>query len=115
MSRWSNLLQRWTKPATEVDRALQSERFFWWRVLAVLSVAGLVGLLGIAQVRRSSEGIRTAYEVSRADDTLRELIEANRHAEARLTGMKNPNTLRREAVEVHGMHLPGPDQQIEVD
>jgi len=100
---------------SEAKRVERSERFFWTRVLAILLVAGAVATAGIGQVRRSSAGIRTAYELVKANDELRAQIESNRHQEAKLTGLKNPNDLRREAQDHWQMHVPGADEQIEVD
>lgn len=107
---------RWfQRPLTDVERAERSERWFWPRVLVILVLAGVVGTLGVMQVRRSSAGIRTAYELVRTNDALREQIESNRHAEARLTGMKNPNDLRREALDAYQMRAPAADEQVEVE
>ncbi len=105
----------WTRPLTDVERANRSERFFWWRVTAILGVGISIGALGIMQVRRSSVGIRTAYELVKTSEALREQIEANRHLEAKLTGIKNPNDLRKEASETYQMHVPGADEMEEVD
>lgn len=105
----------WTRPLTDVESAERSERFFWWRVTAVLGVCISIGALGVMQVRRSSVGIRTAYELVKTSDTLREQIEENRHLEAKLTSMKNPNDLRKEAADTYQMHVPGADEQQEVD
>jgi len=105
----------WTRPLTDVERADRSERFFWWRVTGILGVCISIGALGVMQVRRSSVGIRTAYELVKTSEALREQIEANRHLEARLTGLKNPNDLRKEATETYQMHVPGADEMAEVD
>ncbi len=110
------LVQWWQhKPLSDAERAERTERFFWWRVVAILGIALTVATLGVLQVRHSSSGIRTAYELVRANDALREQIEANRHAEANLTGLKNPNELRKEANEVYHMRVPGADEQVEVE
>ena len=110
------LSQWWQRrPVSDAERSERSERLFWWRVVAILSGAMAVATLGVLQVRRSSSGIRTAYELVRANDALREQIEANRHAEANLTGLKNPNELRKEANEVYHMRVPGADEQVEVE
>lgn len=100
---------------SEAELAARSERFFVLRLVAILAAAGTVGSVGVMQVRRSSAGIRTAYELVQANDALREEIEANRHLEAQLVGLKNPNDLRREAQDVWEMHVPGADEQVEVD
>ncbi len=107
--------QWFTRPLTDLERAQRSERWFWARVLTILACAVTVGSLGVLQVRRSSAGIRTAYALVKTNDALREQIEANRHAEARLTGMKNPNELRKEALDTYEMHAPTADEQVEVD
>jgi len=104
-----------SRSLSESERAERSERFFWWRILAILSIAITVGSMGVRQVKRSSVGIRTAYKLVRTNDELREQIESNRHAEARLTGLKNPNELRKEALEQHQMRVPSTDEQIDVD
>lgn len=110
------LSQWWQRrPVSDAERSERSERFFWWRVVAILSVAISIATAGVLQVRRSTSGVRTAYELVRANDALREQIEANRHAEANLTGLKNPNELRKEANEVYHMRVPGADEQVEVE
>ena len=115
-SNGQRLNQWWqTRPASDAERSERSERFFWWRVVTILSLAITVATLGVLQVRRSTSGIRTAYELVRANDALREQMEANRHAEANLTGLKNPNELRKEANEVYHMRVPGADEQVEVE
>ena len=112
----SRLVDWWKRqPLSDAERAERTEHFFWWRVLVALGIAAVVGTLGILQVRRSTAGIRTAYELVKANDALREQIEANRHAEATLTGLKNPNELRKEAGEVYRMRVPGADEQVQVD
>ena len=105
----------WRRPVSDAERSQRSERLFWWRVLVILALAIGVGTLGVLQVRRSSAGIRTAYALVKANDALREQIEANRHAEANLTGLKNPNELRKEANEIYHMRVPGGDEQVEVE
>jgi hypothetical protein len=115
-SNGQRLNQWWqSRPVSDAERSERSERFFWWRVVLILGVAITVATLGVLQVRRSSSGIRTAYELVRANDALREQMEANRHAEANLTGLKNPNELRKEANEVYHMRVPGADEQVEVE
>ena len=110
------LAQWWQRrPMSDAERSERSERYFWWRIVAILGVAVLVATLGVLQVRRSSSGIRTAYELVRTNDALREQIEANRHDEASLTGLKNPNELRKEANEVYHMRVPGTEEQVEVE
>lgn len=111
-----HLTQWWQhRPMSDAERSERTERFFWWRVVAILGAALTMATLGVLQVRHSSSGIRTAYELVRANDALREQIEANRHAEANLTGLKNPNELRKEANEVYHMRVPGADEQVEVE
>jgi hypothetical protein len=105
----------WQAPTSQVERAQRSERLFWWQALAIAAAWGVIGMLGVMQVQRQSVGIRTAYELVKATDALREQVEANRHAEAQLTGLKNPNELRREGVEVYGMRVPAADEQVDVD
>lgn len=112
----SRLTDWWKqRPLSDSERAERTESFFWWRLLAILGAAAVVGTLGILQVRRSTSGIRTAYELVKTNDALREQIEANRHAEATLTGLKNPNELRKEGTEVFRMRVPGADEQVQVD
>lgn len=117
MAKIRERLKTWQalRPRSEAEKAERSERHFWLRVLAILAVAIVVGTVGVLQVRRSSAGIRTAYELVKANDALREQIEANRHAEATLTGLKNPNELRKEANETYHMRVPGADEQVEVE
>ena len=110
------LAQWWQRrPISDAERSERSERFFWWRIVTILAAAMAVATLGVLQVRRSSTGIRTAYELVRANDALREQIEANRHDEAVLTGLKNPNELRKVANDVYHMRVPGTDEQVEVE
>lgn len=104
-----------TRPVSEAELAERSERWFWWRAFGLLLVWTVIGTLGVLQVRRQSGGIRTAYELVRATEALREQVEANRHAEAKLTGLKNPSELRREALDVYQMRVPGTDEQVAVD
>ncbi|MSP90256.1 MAG: hypothetical protein EXR79_00385 [Myxococcales bacterium] len=100
---------------SEAELAQRTERWFWWRAFGLLLAWAVIGSLGVMQVRRQSGGIRTAYELVRATEALREQVEANRHAEAKLTGLKNPSELRREALDVYQMRVPGADEQVAVD
>jgi hypothetical protein len=104
----------WQRPTSEVERAERSERWFWAKALAILACGAAVATAGVMQVRRSSTGIRTAYELVKINEATREQMEANRHLEAALTGMKSPEELQRLAQERYGMQQPTANQQVEV-
>ena len=104
----------WQPPASEVERAERSERWFWFKALAILGCGAALATAGVMQVRRSSAGIRTAYELVKVNEATREQIEANRHLEAQLTGMKSPTELQRLAQERYGMQQPNANANVEV-
>lgn len=109
-----NVARWWQPPASEVERAERSERWFWVKTLAILGCGATLATFGVLQVRRSSAGIRTAYELVKINEATREQIEANRHLEAALTGMKSPPELQWLAQEQYGMQQPSASQQVEV-
>ncbi len=89
-----------------VARAEASERFFVWRLAAITAIAVAIGWLGIHKVSARCAGVRTAYELARMHDTLRGQVELNRRYAARLSGMKDVNRLREEAVKSFQMRIP---------
>lgn len=109
-------LKNWLAPApTEVERAQRSEQHFWLRVVAILAFFACIAVLGVLRVKHTSRGVRTAYDLVRTTDELRVQIEENRRLEAKLTGLKNPNELRKEAADRFDMHSPATGDQQEVD
>ncbi len=108
--------QMWLKPApTQTERAHRSEQHFWLRVVVLLVFFGGMTALGILRVKQTSKGVRTAYDLVKTTEELRVQLEENRRLEARLTGLKNPNELRKEAAEHFDMHAPAAGDQEEVD
>jgi len=97
-----------------IARAEASERFFWWRVAAILLISVGIGWLGITQVERRSAGVRTAHRLALVHDQLREQVEVNRRLAAQLTGKKDPVQLATEAKEQLNMKSPEPNQKVEV-
>ncbi len=97
-----------------IAKAEASERFFWWRVVAIVLVAATVTWLGIAQVEHRSAGVRTAHELAQVHDQLREQVEVNRRLGAQLTGKKDPVQLADEAKEKLKMKSPTPGAHVEV-
>ena len=97
-----------------IAKAEASERFFWWRVVAILLCASTVAWLGIAQVEHRSAGLRTAHELALVHDELRERVEVNRRLGAQLTGKKDPVQLAAEAKDKLKMKSPAPGDQVEV-
>ncbi|MBI5609813.1 MAG: hypothetical protein HY902_13155 [Deltaproteobacteria bacterium] len=100
---------------TQTERARRSEQHFWLRVVVLLSFFGGVAALGILRVKQTTKGVRTAYELVKTTEELRVQIEENRRLEARLTGLKNPNDLRKEAAEHFDMRAPAASDQEEID
>lgn len=104
------------RPAlTQTERARRSEEHFWLRVVVLLSFFGGVAALGILRVKQTTKGVRTAYDLVKTTEELRVQLEENRRLEARLTGLKNPNELRKEATEHFDMRAPAADDQEEID
>ncbi len=97
-----------------IARAAASERFFWWRVVALLGLCAVLGWFGIERVKQRSAGIRTAHQLARVHDQLREQVEVNRRLETRLIGKKEPVELAREAKDKLKMRSPRPGEQVEV-
>ncbi|GEM_PF-3297352 len=97
-----------------IARAEATERFFWWRVAAILAVMVTVGSMGVWRVQERSSGVRTAYKLARLHDALREQVELNRRLEARLTHKKEPNRLQQEASVHFGMRTPRPNETWEI-
>ncbi len=100
---------------TQTERARRSEQHFWLRVVVLLTFFGGVAALGILRVKQTTKGVRTAYELVKTTDELRVQIEENRRLEAQLTGLKNPNELRKEAAERFDMRAPAATDQEEID
>ena len=112
----SSRLNRWLRPArSQVERAQASERLFWLRVVALVSIFAGAGAAGIVRVKHTTTGVRVAYELVKTNDELRVQLEENRRVEAILTGLKNPNALRREAGEKFTMHPPTAGDMSEVE
>lgn len=104
------------RPApTQTERARRSEQHFWLRMALLLTFFGGVAALGILRVKQTTKGVRTAYELVKTTEELRVQIEENRRLEARLTGLKNPNELRKEAAEHFDMRAPAATDQEEID
>ena len=97
-----------------IARADASERFFWWRVAALLVVSACVAWLGISHVEHRSAGVRTAHQLALVHDQLREQVEINRRLGAQLTGKKDPVQLAQEAKQKLKMKSPEPGVQVEV-
>ena len=110
------LLSRWLRPArSQVEKAQASERLFWLRVVALVTLFAGVAAAGIVRVKHTTAGVRVSYELVKTSDELRVQLEENRRVEAILTGLKNPNALRREASEKFVMHTPTTGELSEVD
>lgn len=97
-----------------IARAEGTERFFWWRVVAVIAVVAMFASLGVFRVRERSSSVRTAYKLARLHDALREQVELNRRLSAELTGKKEPTRLREEASLRLNMRTPQPDETWEI-
>lgn len=100
--------------SSEIARAEGTERFFWWRVAAILAVSLTIGSLGVVRVRQRSAGVQTAYRLARLHGALREQVEENRRLSALLTGKKEPTRLQSEAVGELHMRTPQHDETWEV-
>lgn len=112
----SGRLTRWLRPArSQVEKAQASERLFWLRVVALVSLFGGVAAAGIVRVKHTTAGVRVSYELVKTSDELRVQLEENRRVEAILTGLKNPNALRREASDKFIMHTPLAGELSEVE
>jgi hypothetical protein len=109
-------LLNWLQPArSEVERAQDSERYFWLKAMVLVGFFGVIVAAGIVRVQHTTGGVRVAYELVKTNDELRIKLEANRRLEAVLTGLKNPNALRREAGDKFEMHAPAAAEVLEVD
>lgn len=112
----SGRLTKWLRPArSQLERAQASERLFWLRVVALLTLFAGAAAAGIVRVKHTTAGVRVSYELVKTSDELRVQLEENRRVEAVLTGLKNPNALRREAGEKFIMHTPTASDMSEVD
>lgn len=112
----SGRLTRWLRPAaSQLEKAQASERLFWLRVVALVSLFGGVAAAGIVRVKHTTAGVRVSYELVKTSDELRVQLEENRRVEAILTGLKNPNALRREASDKFIMHTPSAGELSEVE
>ena len=100
--------------SSDIARAESTERLFWWRVAAILAIACTLGSVGVWRVRERSAGVRTAYELARLHDALREQVEENRRLSAALTGKKDPTRLHAEATGRLHMRTPQPDETWEI-
>ncbi len=109
-------LVNWLKPPrSEVERARDSERYFWLKTMVLVGFFAAIAAAGIVRVQHTTGGVRVAYELVKTNDELRIKIEANRRLEAVLTGLKNPNSLRREAADKFEMHAPAAAEVLEVN
>lgn len=105
----------WLRPRTAVERAVESERHFVFRVVLLLALFASVGAAGVIKVKRTTVGVRTAYDMVKTSDELRTTLDENRRLEAQLTGLKNPNALRREATDQFDMRAPAAGDLQEVE
>ena len=109
-------LTHWLRPPqSEVQRAQRSEDHFVLRLVALLAVFGTVATFGVLKVKRTTVGVRTAYDLVRTSDELRMQLDENRRLEAQLTGMKNPNLLRKEAADHFDMRAPATGDSEDVE
>lgn len=109
-------LLHWLKPArSEVERAQDSERHFWVKAMVLVGFFAAIVSVGVVRVQHTTGGVRVAYELVKTNDELRIKLEANRRLEAVLTGLKNPNALRREAGDKFEMHAPAAAEVLEVE
>lgn len=109
-------LLNWLQPArSEVERAQDSERYFWLKAMVLVGFFAAIVAAGIVRVQHTTGGVRVAYELVKTNDELRIKLESNRRLEAVLTGLKNPNALRREAGDKFEMHAPAAAEVLEVD
>lgn len=111
----SHKLTAWFRPKSAVERAQASENHFVLRVVLLLLFFSLVAAAGILKVKRATVAVRTAYDLVRTNDELRTQLDENRRLEAQLTGMKNPNLLRKQANDEFDMRSPASGDQEEVD
>jgi hypothetical protein len=107
---------RWwrTEAKSDLDRALRSESHFWGKLTLLLALAALFAAIGIRRVSNSSAGLQTAYDLVQVSHQLRDRMERNRALEARITGLKNPNALRREGYDLYNMHAPAPEEAVDL-
>jgi hypothetical protein len=107
---------RWwrTEARSDLDRALRSEAHFWGKLTLLLALASLFAAVGIRRVSNSSTGLQTAYDLVQVSHQLRDRMERNRALEAKITGLKNPNALRREGYDLYNMHAPAPEEAVDL-
>ncbi|HAN31995.1 MAG TPA: hypothetical protein DCQ06_10395 [Myxococcales bacterium] len=60
-------------------RAESSELFFWWRVVALLAVFGIIGSIAIQRVRQRSHGVQAVYELEAVNRRYLEEVERARN------------------------------------
>lgn len=99
---------------TATARALRSERFFWWRLTALLALASAVGVVGVWKVRERSQGIRVAQKLAVVDSQLREAVETNLTLEAQILRELDPVALLKQGVEEFDMAAGDPDEAVVV-
>lgn len=97
-----------------IAKSEATERWFWWRVAAIVGIAVVVASLGVMRVRERSSSVRTAYKLARLHGALREQVELNRRLGADMTGKKDPTRLQEEAAAHLGMRTPQPDETWEI-
>lgn len=97
-----------------IARAESTERFFWWRVAAIVAFFVTVATFGVIRVQERSSSVRTAYKLARLHDALREQVELNHRLAAELTGKKEPTRLQSEAKNELGMRTPSPTESWEI-
>ncbi len=105
----------WLRPRTAIERAQESERHFVFRVALLIALFASIGAAGVIKVKRTTVGVRTAYDMVKTSDELRTQLDENRRLEAQLTGLKNPNALRREATDHFDMRAPASGDLLEVE
>jgi len=111
----SQRILQWFRPRSALERAQRSEDHFVVRLVVIVVVFVLVGAAGVLKVKKATVAVQTAYELVRTSDDLRMQLDENRRLEAQLTGLKNPNVLRREATEQFDMHAPSAGDFEEVE
>ncbi|MSQ82395.1 MAG: hypothetical protein EXR77_05680 [Myxococcales bacterium] len=111
----SHKITEWFRPKSALQRAQDSENHFVLRLVLLVVLFATIGAAGVLKVKRSTVGVRTAYDLVRTSDELRTQLDENRRLEAQLTGIKNPNLLRKEASDHFDMRSPTTGDQLEVD
>ncbi len=99
---------------TATARALRSERFFWWRLTALLALASALGAVGVWKVRERSQGIRVAQKLAVVDAQLRQAVETNLTLEAEILRELDPVQLLKQGVEEFDMAAGDPDEAVVV-